>query len=125
MNLLLWMGRSRKENSGSCSLSPAPSRDTQTPARFRPDDKSEAAEAARKIAGWQDFDGLRFVARLSVEPATEKYKAKNKIDEVITPERQAWKKPEQIERDLLGNPADATSPSATPANAIARPQWAG
>src|SRR5690349_6796477 len=31
---------------------------------IRPDDKSEAAQNARKIAGWQDLDGLRFVARL-------------------------------------------------------------
>ena len=93
---------------------------------IRPDDKSVAAQAARGVSGWQDFDGLRFVARLSVEPATEKYKAKNKIDEVITPERQAWKKPEQVDRDLLGQPAAATSPSATPpANSIARPNWAG
>jgi hypothetical protein len=95
---------------------------------IRPDDKSEAAQAARKVSGLQDFDGLRFVARLGVEPATDKYKAKNKIDEVITPDRQAWKKPEQLERDLLGQPAapGATAPSSTPpTNAIARPQWAG
>lgn len=95
---------------------------------IRPDDRGEAAQAARKVAaGWQDFDGLRFVARLGVEPATDKYKAKNTILEVITPDRQAWKKPEQIQRDLTGKPAAATSPSETatpPANAIARPKWA-
>ena len=72
---------------------------------------------------------MRFVARLGVEPPTDNYAAKNTILEVITPERQAWKKPEQIDRDLTGKPAAATiairHTATPPANAIARPQWAG
>ena len=79
---------------------------------IRPDDKSEAAQAARKVSGWQDFDQLRFIARLGVRPPRDGYAAKNTIVEVITPDRQAWKKPEQIDRDLLGKPTvgGATAP---------------
>ncbi len=90
---------------------------------IRSDDKSEAAEAARKVSGWGDFDGLRFVALIGVRPPTEKYSAKNTILEVITPERQAWTKPEQISAKPpnAGAPATAATP---PVNAIARPDWA-
>ena len=94
---------------------------------IRPDDKSEAAQAARKVSGWQDFDGLRFMARLGVRPPKDGYAAKNTILEVITPERVGWKQPEQIDRDMLGKPTNSgTAPVAVaaPANAIARPQWA-
>jgi hypothetical protein len=93
---------------------------------IRPDDESDAAKAARQPKGWADFDQLRFVVRLGIEPPKGGYPAKNFIREVITPERQAWKKPEQIDRDLLGKPAVGTATAQpAPANAIARPQWAG
>jgi hypothetical protein len=88
----------------------------------RPDDKSEAAQAARKVAGFADFDQLRFVAKIGVRPPRDGYAAKNTILEVITPDRQAWKKPEQI-----ATPANSGAPTATTtplANAITRPQWA-
>jgi hypothetical protein len=94
----------------------------------RPDDESEAAKLARQTKGWGDFDQLQFVVRVGVEPAKDDYAAKNTIREVITPERQAWKKPEQVDRDLLGKPAaaaTASAPALAPANTIARPQWAG
>jgi hypothetical protein len=87
---------------------------------IRPDDKSEAAQAQRKVSGWADFDGVRFVGRLGVRPPRDGYPAKNTILEVITPERQAWKQAEQIRTD-----ASNTSTSTPPANAIARPEWAG
>jgi hypothetical protein len=90
------------------------------------DDKSEAAYAARNLAGYGDFDGIRFVARLGVRPPKDGYRAKNTIDEVITPERQEWVKPEQITKPTpSGAPATATATTTPPANAIARPQWAG
>ena len=94
----------------------------------RPGDESEAAKLARQTKGWGDFDQLRFVVRVGVEPAKDEFAAKNTIREVITPEKQTWKKPEQIDRDLLSKPAAAATASASapaPANAIARPQWAG
>jgi hypothetical protein len=92
---------------------------------IRPDDKSEKAQLARKVSGWQDFDGLRFVARLGVRPPKDNYAAKNTIHEVITPELQAWKQPEQIGQDLFGAKPANGGVASPPANAIARPQWAG
>jgi hypothetical protein len=91
---------------------------------IRPDDKSEAAQNARKVTGWADFDGLRFVARLGVRAPQNNYPAKNTITEVITPDRQNWAKPEQISA-TANNAAPAASPTTPPANAITRPQWAG
>jgi hypothetical protein len=93
---------------------------------IRRDDKSEAAQAARKVTSWADFDGIRFVARLGVRPPKDGYRAKSTIDEVITPERKEWVKPEQVAKPAPsgGAPATATTSSAPPANAIARPQWA-
>jgi hypothetical protein len=91
---------------------------------IRPDDKSEAAQAARKLSGWQDFDGIRFIARLGVIPPKGGYKAKNTIDEVITPERQDWAKPAQIDV-AKANRGAQTAAATPPANAISRPQWAG
>jgi hypothetical protein len=93
---------------------------------IRPSDESEAAKAGRQTKGWQDFDQLRFVVRVGVEPPKDGYAAKNFIREIITPERQAWKKPEQVDRDLIGKPTMTGTAPAQPAsaNTIARPQWA-
>jgi hypothetical protein len=101
---------------------------------YRPDDKSEAAEAARRANSYGDFDQLRFLARLGIEPPKNGYAAKNVIKEVITPERQTWRKVEQIDRDLLGRAANTSTPPAssqasgaqppTTANKLERPNWA-
>jgi hypothetical protein len=90
---------------------------------IRPQDESEAAKAGRQTKGWADFDQLRFPVRVGVEPPKDGYAAKNTIKEVITPERQAWTKPEQVDRDLIGRPTRESAQPA-PANTIARPQWA-
>jgi hypothetical protein len=92
---------------------------------IRPDDKSEAAQNARKVTGWADFDQLRFMARLGVRPPQGNFQAKNTILEVITPDRQNWAKPEQISAKSTNSTAPAAAPTTPPANAIARPQWAG
>jgi hypothetical protein len=88
---------------------------------IKPDDKSEAAIAARKLKSYGDFEGLRFIARLGVEPPKGNYAAKNTILEVITPDKQNWTKPAQINTQVAGAPP---APATPPANAIARPQWA-
>ena len=87
---------------------------------IKPSDTSEAAQAARKVKAWADFDQIRFIARLGVRPPRDGYPAKNTILEVITPDRQAWTKPEQISV----KPSNNAVPTTPPANAIARPQWA-
>ena len=70
-----------------------------------------------------------------MRPPENGYAAKNTIKEITTPERQAWTKPEQIDRSLLNTPAAGstaapsaqpatTQPSPQPVGAMARPQWA-
>jgi hypothetical protein len=80
---------------------------------IRPDDESDAAQKARQVAGWQDFDCLRFMVRLGVKPPQDGYEAKNTIKEIITPDRHEWKKPEQAQKK-----------PAQPSVKIARPDWA-
>ena len=55
---------------------------------IKPADVSEAAKAKR-VAEWSDFDGIRFVAKIGVEPEQNGYKAKNVLAEIVTPERAA------------------------------------
>jgi len=88
----------------------------------RPDDKSEAAQAARRMTGWGDLNNIRFVAKLGVRPAQGEYAAKNNILEVITPDRKAYAKPEQVGATTATSAAP--TPAAAPATAVARPQWA-
>jgi hypothetical protein len=80
---------------------------------------------ARQVSSWGDFNNLRFVAKIGVRPPRDGYSAKNTIAEVITPDRQVWKKPEQIPTQISPPNSGATqAPATPPANAIARPQWA-
>jgi hypothetical protein len=80
---------------------------------IRPDDKSDAANAARQAKGWGEFDGLRFMVRLGVRPPQNGYAAQNIIKEVITPDRNEWRRIEQVDR----------APTSPPAGVITRPDW--
>jgi hypothetical protein len=91
---------------------------------IKPKDESDAAKAARQTQGWGDFDQLRFMVRLGIEGPSGGYAAKNMIKEVITPERQAWTRPEQIQAGSPSNTGTPSTPTTPPANAIARPDWA-
>jgi hypothetical protein len=88
---------------------------------IRPDDKSDAAKKARHITSYGDLDGLIFIVRIGVEPAQNGYKAKNRLDYVITPDQTAWHPVTQDPRPAA-SPTAAASTSA-PAN-IERPPWA-
>jgi hypothetical protein len=90
---------------------------------IKPSDTGETAQNARKVSSWADFDQLRFVARLGVRPPRDGYPAKNTILEVITPDKVAWTRPEQISAKST-NSGTAPAPMATPpAGAIVRPEW--
>jgi hypothetical protein len=92
---------------------------------IRSNDNSEVAQAKRKLSGWQDLDGLRFVAVLGVVPPKDGYEAKNTILRIITPEHQAWRQPEQLDRDSFNKANSGTAPTATPQGpAMSRPKWA-
>jgi hypothetical protein len=82
---------------------------------IKPADMSEAAKKAR-IVEYADFDGIRFLARIGVEPAKGDYRAKNFIAEVITPDAKDWQPIEQVAKPA----AAATPPSAV----IVKPAWA-
>ena len=90
---------------------------------IRPDDNREAAQNARKPASWADFDGLRFIARIGVRPPEKSYPAKNVIAEVITPDKQGWRQPEQIGVKTSSAVAPSAPAATPPANAIKRPEW--
>ena len=92
---------------------------------IKPKDTSEAAKKARTIENFGDLNGLRFMARIGVEPPKGNYKAKNKLDEAITPERQNWHKVEQLPPEQKAAATAAPlPPTAAPANAVDRPKWA-
>jgi hypothetical protein len=83
-----------------------------------PTDVSEAAKKAR-VVGYADFDGIRFLCKIGVEPARDGYKAKNIVAEVITPDRKEWYAVEQGT-----TPAAATKPAGNEPAPIAKPAWA-
>jgi hypothetical protein len=95
---------------------------------IRPEDESDAAKQARRTESWGDFDGLRFIGRIGVEPRKGEYRAKNILLEVITPDRKEWRQVEQLPKQPNGGaPSAAAAPvvaAAATATAIARPAWA-
>jgi hypothetical protein len=95
---------------------------------IKPSDESDAAKAARQVKTWADFDQLRVIARLGVEPPRNGFQAKNFIKEIITPDHASHKKLDQVDRSTVAAPAAAaaleTATAAAPANAISRPDWA-
>jgi hypothetical protein len=86
---------------------------------IKPADVSEAAKKAR-VAEYNDFAGLRFLAKIGVEPAKGDYKAKNTLTEAITPDRKEWHPIEQVERS--SRPVQPTTPAAR--TEIVKPAWA-
>jgi hypothetical protein len=89
---------------------------------IRPDDMSEAAKQARNVPSYQDFNGLGFVGRIGVEPASGKYAAKNTLLAAVTPDQQDWHRIEQVAKQA-SEPAAPAAAKAEPAK-IERPKWA-
>jgi hypothetical protein len=86
---------------------------------IRPDNQSDDAKNAR-MADYGDFDGIRFIGRIGVEPAKNGHATKNTLLEVITPERKNWHNVEQVKR--AERPTQPTASESAPA--IERPNWA-
>jgi hypothetical protein len=87
---------------------------------IKPTDVSEAAKKAR-VAEYANFDGLRFVAKIGVEPPSGEYKAKNILAEAVTPDRKEWHAVEQDTRPAAADTAAVPTSGMTP---IAKPAWA-
>jgi hypothetical protein len=90
---------------------------------INPDDTSEGAKTARQVQGWGDFDGIRFLGRIGVEPTKGQYGPKNILHEVITPDRKNWRPVEQVAAKPNGAARHAAA-VPPPAAEIVRPQWA-
>jgi hypothetical protein len=80
---------------------------------IKPSDVSEAAKKAR-VVDLIDFDGLRFMCQIGVEPAKGDFRAKNFLAQIITPDRREWQPIEQVVK------AD----KLVPPHVIVRPAWA-
>ena len=89
---------------------------------IKPKDMSEAAKRGR-IAEYRDFDGIRFMAKLGVEPGKDGYRDKNVIRQVITPDLGAWHAIEQVEQPLV-HAIPATGAKPNDALTIKKPEWA-
>jgi hypothetical protein len=89
---------------------------------IKPDDQSDDAKKAR-VADYADFDGIRFIGRIGVQPAQGQYGPKNTLLEVITPERKNWRPVEQVTAKPDGAVRHAAAVPAAPAEVV-RPAWA-
>jgi hypothetical protein len=83
---------------------------------IKPTDVSEAAKKAR-VVEYHEFDGLRFMTKVRVEPGKGDYKPKNRLGEIVTPDKKEWRPITQDER-----PTQGATPAAS--NVIIKPAWA-
>lgn len=102
----------------------------------RPDDMSDSARAARSVAGFGDFDGIRFIGKIGIEtgklkeprnPNSERYPDKNKLAEAVTPDRPQWAQVAQVARQqsfasMPSGNAAAHQPQQNGAG-VQRPAW--
>ena len=89
----------------------------------RPDDNSDTAAQARRIENFGELNGMRFMARLGIQPANNSYAAQNRIAEVITPDRKNYQRVEQPAKSASPSPLATAKSASTPAQ-IERPGWA-
>ena len=87
-----------------------------------PSDESESAFEARKLADWQDLDGLEFVAKIGIEKGTQGYSDKNVLKSAVTPDSPDYKgfTPAKVK----ATPAPAQTAAAPAQSNGARPAWA-
>src|SRR5262249_36236683 len=95
---------------------------------IKPNDTSETARQGRQLNSYGDLDGLRFIAKAGIEKGGTgpngdgNFPDKNRVLEVITPDRKSWHKVDQPPPPPSG--ALVTPPPASNSGqAIQRPQW--
>lgn len=95
---------------------------------IRPDDESENAKSRRRLSSWGDLDGVRFLAKIGIEKGKDGYPDKNRLAEVITPDRKQWAKIEQPARQQgfqqVGAAAANVAQQASSGAASSKPAWA-
>lgn len=87
-----------------------------------PTDESQEAIKGRQVSGYQDFDGVRFVAVIGIEKGKDGYKDKNVLKAVVTPDRKDWSKLEQVPSAHRGPAAQQNN--AAPKASGGKPSWA-
>ena len=95
----------------------------------QPSDESPDAIKARQVEGYEDFDGIRFIAVVGEEkgngisPKTGKpYDDKNVLTGAVTPDKQGWAKLEQPPKQHRAS-AGAMAMAAAPKASASRPDW--
>jgi hypothetical protein len=61
-----------------------------------PTDEGEEARKARRLAGWQDLDGARFMARIGIEKGKGDYQDRNTLKSAIPSTSPQYQKLEQL-----------------------------
>ncbi len=90
---------------------------------IKPDDNSPAAQQARRISGYQDFDGLSFLAKIGVQKEkTGIYSDKNVITPV-TPNMKEWGGQQATGAPWGALPAPVANPSAPNAAPAGQAPW--
>jgi hypothetical protein len=79
-----------------------------------PDDMSDTAVSKRRISGWQDFQGICFLAKIGIEKGKDNYPDKNRITMVITPDMKEYAR--------VAPPAGGYAPAPAPSQAAAPAQ---
>ena len=89
-----------------------------------PKDNSPDAQAKRRISGFQDLDGIEFIARIDIGKDA-RGDDKNEIRTAITPDHKDYAAPSNagMPQQNTGQPAPAQSAPPAPANPN-RPSWA-
>ncbi len=88
-----------------------------------PSDESQDGIKARQVDGYQDFDGIRFVAIVGEEKGKDGYKDKNVLIGAVTPDKRDWTKIEQVPQQHRA-PAGVVAAAATaPKASSSRPGW--
>jgi hypothetical protein len=87
-------------------------------------DESAAARAKREVSSLREFDGVRIMIRVGVEPPKGGNPAKNIIRQVITPDMQEWRQLPQDPTDLRPSGGGSSTPPEANGSAIGRPAWA-
>lgn len=92
-----------------------------------PADESAEAIKARQVDGYEDFDGIRFVAVVGEEkgqanPSGGMYKDKNVLTGAVTPDKQGWAKLDQQPKQHRASAGAMAAAGAAKATAQ-RPNW--
>jgi hypothetical protein len=81
---------------------------------IKPKDESDQAKQGRRLASYGDLDGMSFIVSIGVEPPQNGYKAKNRLDRVITPDEKGWHSVPQTPKPPAGSAAPAMSAKPLP-----------